>query len=142
MSVFGFGKLRNNKKNEVEGMNEIRENNSDLEYLVFPNKGVVVCKIHNCRDIVLNRIARYTLDDLDLYWEKYLIPDVFFGVAKCNKEDKWDEEYGKKLALVKAKAKRCRAVNNMVKQYIRDKEKELETLRRYGIRNVPDPKQV
>lgn len=137
-----FGKLLNNKKREVKAMNDEWRKDSDLEFITFPNKGIVVCKIHNCAFVPLIRISKYTTDEEACYEDKYIIPDTFVGVARCNPDDAWDEAYGKKLALVKAKAKRCRAVNNAINQYIRDKEKELKTLRQYGIRNIPDPKQV
>ena len=144
MSV--LGNLFNKKKEEID-MNEQwieSEENSDLEYIVIPNKGIVVCKIHNCSLIPVLRIMRYTNEASNqvLLSGRYEIPDVFIGVARCAPDDEWDEEYGKKLALTKAKSRRCKAVNNAVKQYIRDTEKQLDVLKQYGIREVPDPKQI
>lgn len=144
MSVLGnlFGK----KKEEIDMDEQWVENSeeSDLEYIVIPNRGIVVCKIHNCSLIPILRIMRYTNEASNqaLLSGKYEIPDVFIGVARCAPDDEWDEEYGKKLALTKAKARRCRAVNNAVKEYIRDTQKQLDVLKQYGIREVPDPKQI
>lgn len=138
--------FKNNQKEEREekDMNDwTMTDNNDLEYIIHPNKGVVICKIHNCEYIPLKRVLRYTNPSYSVCVSgELIIPDVFVGIARCNPDDKWDEEYGKKLALTRAKSKRGKAINFAIKTYIKRKEKELEVLKQYGIRDVPNPKEI
>ena len=120
-------------------------NCGDIEFLVFANKGVVVCKIHNCEFLAINRITKYIEMNSPLILSvayDYLIKNTFVGVAHCAPDDTWDEEFGKKLALTKAKAKRCKAINRAVKMFIEKTDRSLERLETYGIHEVPDPKQL
>lgn len=138
LNLFKNKEKLNNDPCETEVVDKI--NTSDVEYFVFENKGVVVCKLHNCRFIALHRIDKYTHKTIE-YLEapyKYLIDEVYTGVAKCSPEDKFDEEYGKKLALTKAKAARGKAVNNAIKTFMSDIEKDLNNLKTYGLHEVPD----
>ena len=115
-------------------MSEIKR---DVEYLVFEDKGVVVCKLWNCHFIALDRLAKYSFFSV---WnpEKYLVDDVFVGVAKCAPEDKFDLEYGKKLALTRAKIKRGNAVNNAIRTFIADVDKALTRLENEAVHRVPE----
>ena len=114
----------------------------DVEFRVFKDKGIVVCRLLNCFDIAQNRIEKYTHIAFTAWADKYLIPNVFVGVAKCAPEDTFDEEIGKKVALTKAKARRCKAVNNMIKKFIEDEKRDLEVLTTYGIHQIPDVKEL
>ena len=113
----------------------------DVEYLIFEDKGVVVCKLWNCWDIARQRIKKYmpcTSVNLSLAFFDYTIDDVFVGVAKCAPDDEFDLEYGKKLALTRAKIKRGRAVNNAIAEYINDTQNGLARLNFMGIHKIPD----
>ena len=110
-----------------------------IEYRTFPEKGVVVCKIWGCADIAVERILKYTGNGQACF-EDYWISPVFVGVARCAPEDTFDEEYGKQLALIKAKAKRGKAINNAIQLFINRQNRALETLRQYGLHEIPDPK--
>lgn len=128
------------KKDEKLNTEEsVRSVANDVEYFVIKNKGVVVCKLHNCETIAADRIIKYTGMKIKNPY-KYFIDNIFVGVAKCSPDDTFNEEYGKKLALTKAKASRGKAVNNMIKCFIEDKEKLLNRLKEHGIHEVPNVK--
>lgn len=117
-------------------MEEIKR---DVEFLVFEDKGVVVCKLHNCKYIAEKRIWKYFKITV---MDRYIIDDVFVGVAHCAPEDKFNLEYGKKLALTRAKAKRGRAINKAVENFINNTHLRLLRLAAEGIHKVPDEKEV
>ena len=112
------------------------ENN--LKYFVNAKKGVVVCVITDCRRDATRRIWKYLSDCSYLDCS---IPNAFVGTAKCNlKEDSFDEQYGKKLALTRAKRKRSQAINKAIRNYIKITKRELDNLEKYGIHEVPKVK--
>ena len=132
-------------------MEEIkRDVGRDVEFLVFEDKGVVVCKLYNCKYIALKRINKYTGGKLVIKMggmdycstESYFIDDVFVGVARCASEDKFDLEYGKKLALTRAKTKRGKAVNKAIESYVENIQSRLARLTKEGIHKVPDEKEL
>ena len=108
--------------------------NSDVEFRVYEDKGIVVCRLLNCATIPLKRIIKYTDYEID---PRYLIDDTFVGIARCAAEDTFDEEYGKRLALSKAKAKRGRAINKMLNKFYETRLRELDNLVKFGIHEVP-----
>ena len=99
---------------------------NDIEYLIFEDKGVVVCKIWNCMYAAIRRIFKYTGDERNL--ASYKINDLYLGVARCSSEDTFDLEYGKKLALKRAKQNRRQAINYVVRKYMDHRKAELNTL--------------
>ena len=117
-------------------------NNCGIEYHVFKDKGIVVCKLWGCKYIPNNRIRKHRPGMFGFNYERYFIDDVYVGVAKCAAEDTFDEEYGKKLALTKARAKRCRAINNAISRYLKDVKRAIRDIERYEIHNVPDVERV
>lgn len=135
-------------------MSEIKR---DVEFLVFEDKGVVVCKLHNCKYVAIKRIDKYTGGKLVIKMGNvnyrpsnldyrpsnyYFIDDTFVGVAHCTPEDKFNLEYGKKLALTRAKAKRGRAINKVIEKYVADIQNRLARLIKEGIHKVPDEKEI
>ena len=117
-------------------MEEIKGN--DMEYLVFEDKGIVVCKLWCCTYIAVNRIEKYATKLSAYEMDRYRINHTYVGVAKCDPEDKFDVEFGKRLALTKAKAKRGKAVNSAIRLFIRDQRRKLRTLEEYGMHYIPD----
>ena len=111
-------------------------NNKDMEFKVYPDKGVVVCRLLNCEDVPIRRIVKYT--NSRFIPSKYLIDDVFVGIAKCAPEDTFNEELGKEIALAKAKHKRGRAINRAIQKYIEDTQRDIYNLKVYGIHDVPE----
>ena len=118
------------------------EQSSDIEFKVFKNKGVVACKLYGCERIAISRINKYTQIHCYNRSNKDLINGVYVGVARCAPEDTFDEEYGKKLALARAKAKRGKAANNALYAYISNVMKDLARLEKYGIHQIPDTKDI
>ena len=108
---------------------------SDIKFQIDEKNKVVICKLMNCKDIAEDRIWKYTNDFMG---RKYRIPNVFIGVARCAPEDEFNVEYGKKIALTRAKIKRSKAINNEIKAYIKRARKNLENLEKYGIHKVPE----
>ena len=122
-------------------MNEERV--SEMEYLEYPEKGVVVAKLYNCAFIPISRIydqLRFWVSNEDLL--KYCIADTYVGVAKCSPDDTFDLETGRKIALTKAKRARGKAVNNAIKKFISDMTADLKRLEEYGIHKIPDPSEI
>ena len=116
------------------------KNGSDIEFKVFEDKKTVVCRIWNCHMTAKNRIHKYT-HDVTVYGTED-IPDVFVGIARCAPEDEFDVEFGKKLALTRAKEKRGKAINEAIYSYIDDIQRGLRDLEKYGIHNVPNPRKL
>ena len=110
---------------------------SDMDFKVYPEQGVVVCRLLYCRDIAIRRILKYTGEEFVSSAGELLIDNVFYGVARCNPEDKFDEQYGMELALAKAKRKRGIAINRAIQKYIERTQRGLDDLAKYGIHDVP-----
>lgn len=113
---------------------------SEVRYYINKDKRTVVCKIIGCCDIALRRLDKFA-PHFDYYYRyigEYDIPDEFYGTAKCAPEDEWDEEYGKKLALTRAKQKRGKAVNAMLNRCLRIMAEEMDNIRNMAIHKIPD----
>lgn len=113
---------------------------SKIIYQVKPEEGVVVCVLTGCKHTAINRLLKYAPH---LYLARsdtpcFFLKDSFAGVAKCSPEDKFDEEYGKKLALLRAKAKRCKAANAAMKNAIDLLNKEIDNIKAFSIHKVPE----
>ena len=88
----------------------------DIEYRVFENKGIVLCKLWSCRYAAVDRInecAKLSEDDEI----NYLIDDVFVGVSSYAPGEL---DAGKTKALENAKKKKSRAIDEAVGHYIAD----------------------
>ena len=119
----------------------MKENNRDIEYIVFKDKKIVACRLWECEDLATNRIFKY-IEMGYAQKSKYKINNIYTGIAKCSEEDNFDIEQGKKIALTKARRERGRAINNTIKKYIKDIRKALDRLESEGIRPLPDLKEV
>ena len=65
---------------------------------------------------------------LDIHFDNFYIKNAFIneryvGVAKCHEHDAFDEEFGKKLALARAKAKKAYAVNASFFEFVEQLDK-------------------
>ena len=110
----------------------MREEKKDLIYIVDKKNRVVVCNLLNCTYIAADRIEKYCTLMVPYDSFKYYIDEVYTGIARCSPEDEWDEEFGKKLALKRAKKKRCSAVNNMIIKFCNDMQRGIQKLIMYG----------
>lgn len=111
----------------------------DIKFSVNEEKRRVICFLYNCDDIAIKRIKKYApCFDITKYKKKLRVDSLYIGVARCAPEDEFDEAFGKRLALSRAKAKRCRAVNNVIYDVLDHMENELDSLDAYGIHDVPE----
>ena len=115
--------------------------NLDIKYHVDKEHRMVFCKLSNCKEIPYQRLSKYAphfnVWDLE-YNDKLGIPNSFYGMAKCSPEDEWDEEKGKKIALAKAKRKRCKAINRKIEYALKVMDRETQDLMKYALHNVPN----
>lgn len=109
------------------------------EFKVNKEKRTVTCIITTQEDF-LSRIIRFgfaeefyrlpfelkDLRDEDLDVRKYV------GVAKCNPEDEWDEQYGKQLAEYRAMVKRKADINNDITNFVRRMNARIDNIWLYG----------
>ena len=126
-------------------MNIERIEGNDIEYLINYDKKVVVCKLYNCNTIFWDRVAKYCGDLIDpeyVIWSrkghKYAVDELFVGKAKCDDEDEFDKETGMRIARIRAKKKRSKAVNNALAEFISDLQRDLANLVNYGIHKLPE----
>lgn len=73
------------------------------EYFINTEKGVVVCKLHDTEEALLNDMVRNNVAPAheDAYINT-LIAETFIGKAVCKPEDTFDAEKGKLIAYKKA----------------------------------------
>lgn len=88
-----------------------------VTYKVYKDKGVVVCIIPDCAFVAVQRMERYLKPHYEVSNHfRYLIKDKYVGVARCSAMDEFDVEVGKKVALLKAKKKRAKAINKAIQK--------------------------
>lgn len=56
--------------------------------------------------------------------KNYLMPDKFTGIARCDDEDKWNEEIGKQIARDRVLDKYHRSLNKAVRKINKDIQAE------------------
>lgn len=109
--------------------------NSNVEFQTNEQKGIVVCKLWDCKDLAIKRIEKHRPLKVAEFSDRYRVDDVFIGVAKCSDLNKFDVENGKKLAMKRAISKRSAAINEQIMRYIKDMKLALEELEGHEIRN-------
>ena len=114
---------------------------SDVIYKINKEKRTVVCIINGCEELASDRMYKYARH-IEQRWLEFSIKRQYIGIAKCSPEDEWDEEKGKKLALIRAKRKRCRDINKMIYRVIDMMKREIADLEKYGIHKLPDENEV
>lgn len=108
---------------------------NDIEFKIDKENKVIVCKLKDCENIAWRRIDKY----LDIHdFENHAIKNTYIGVAKCRADDEWNEEYGKKLALLRARTKRAKDINRELKNYIQKIQRGIDNISTYGLSNIPD----
>ena len=98
-----------------------------VEFLVFGK--VVVCKLHNCKYLPMERITK-NVPFVTAYksLKEFDIDSTYTGVAKCAPEDEFDLEFGKELALRRARIKRNKAVKQAINLYLKRMKHMLQEL--------------
>jgi len=114
---------------------------SEIIYKINKEKRVVVCIITYCRYVASNRLYKYA-SHYEQDYNKEDIKDTYIGIAKCSPEDEWDEEKGKRLALIRAKRKRSKDINRVLTRAIQIMKREIEDLEKYAIHKIPDENEV
>lgn len=108
---------------------------NDIEFKIDKKNRLVMCKLKGCQDIAWRRIKKYSkFEDFRLH----KIKSIYIGIAKCRADDEWDEEYGKKLALLRARTKRAKDINRELKNYIQKMQRGIDNISTYGLSNIPD----
>ena len=113
---------------------------SKIIYKINKEKRVIVCTVTDCTHIATGRIYKYAKHYMYEYAD--IIKDKYVGVAKCSPEDEWDEEKGKRLALIRAKRKRSKDINRVITRAIQIMKREIEDLEKYAIHKIPDENEV
>lgn len=113
------------------------EERSEVFYRVNYERGIVACVLTGCKYIALHRIEKYAPHVYAWEIPGLEIDDTYVGVAKCAPDDEFDLEYGKQLALVRAKAKRCKAINEAVDKAYSILSHEAKELAHRGIHKIP-----
>lgn len=109
--------------------------NSNVEFQMNEQKGIVVCKIWDCEDLAIKRIEKHRPLKVAEFTDRYRIDNVYIGIAKCNDLKKFNVENGKQLAMKRAISKRSAAINEKIKRYIKDVSQALEELEGHEIRS-------
>jgi len=104
----------------------------DIKWMIDKEHRVIVCTLTNCEKIACERIWKYC-KRYPLEFDKYYLRKEYVGVARCAPGDEWDEEYGKALALKRAKRKRGVAANLAVIRYYNKAKHDLNRLLEYGV---------
>lgn len=87
--------------------------NFDVNYIVKEEEGIVVCIISDCEENAMALVDKYT--NIVACTEEFFINNEYKGVAKCDANDTFNVEYGKKLAYRKAYLKYITALEKKVK---------------------------
>ena len=87
-------------------MSTIIEKNpkSNIVYYINAEKKTVVCKLNNCIVDMYNYLDNFPIISygfIDDFIEKSVIKNCYTAKAVCVKEDNWDVEKGKRIALTK-----------------------------------------
>lgn len=105
--------------------NEVPSHKESLITAINAEKGVIV--VYNAEDISYDMIRLMEKKgipslDLNLNWDtiksskNIYFPSKIVGKAKCHPTDKWDEEYGKKLAKERYNEKYRKAMRKALSQ--------------------------
>ena len=104
---------------------------NSISYYIDKNNQTIVCVLSGCKHIAVQRLNKYcrhfVADD------KYVISDIFVGKAKCSPDDEWNEDYGKKIALNRARHKRNLAINKKIREALLTSIEELTELVDHGM---------
>lgn len=103
---------------------------NNVSYIVKADAGVVVAvlKTDPCEtiDIFYNTAAsanraipaRNRVAFIEANYVPSPLKNQYVGIAKCSKNDKFDVEFGKKLALTRAKLKKTKAIQKRFNKYV------------------------
>lgn len=118
-------------------------NDSRIIYKINKEKRVIVCIITGCEEIARRRINKYA-PHIDTWWgfDNCEIKNSYTGIARCLPDDEWDEEKGKKLALIRAKRERSRDINRIVYNVTQVIKREIDDLEKNGVHKLPNENEI
>lgn len=100
--------------------------NNELKFIVNKKNKTVTCIATGCEydiiDDIVKKISHLPKSVRDIIYrdigatitDEYLMPDKIVGVAKCMDTDKFDEDFGKMLAIKKMRYKYNRIKSNKI----------------------------
>lgn len=103
-----------------------------VKFFVDRENKVVVATIIGCRYDAIDKINSLisnvsSYEYLDVYFKsKLLMNDTYKAVAKCDDEDEFDEEIGKKIAMDKLTERYHKSLNNRIVKFIEMFDKVLD----------------
>lgn len=105
-----------------------------IHYIVNEKERMVIALLKNTKRDAISAANVWTGAD---NWEsknridfvvhadkKYLMPDKFTGIARCDDEDEWNEEIGKQIARNRVLDKYHRSLNKVVRKINNDIQEE------------------
>ena len=114
---------------------------SRVEYLHFPEQGIVVAKIAGCTWDALEEINRKFVEPstCEIQFEErfsrkhnaFRMPFSFKAVARCHEEDEYDEKKGEAIALRKLTDKYQSALNKRFYLFMKHMDKSLKIMDKY-----------
>lgn len=111
-----------------------------VKFFVDGANRVVVATISECHNDAIDFINKKFIDGVRscLYFnsyfnngERYYMQDTYKAIAKCNDEDTFDAEFGKRLALGRLTDKYHKSLNKRIHNFIEDLDKVLDDAEDY-----------
>lgn len=88
---------------------DINIKQSECRFIIKEEERKVICIMENTENFVYQFFEifhkPYFMSNSD--WNFLTMPNRFTGIATCNSEDEFNEEFGRKLAFYKMKEKLC-----------------------------------
>lgn len=123
--------------------NKVNINPDDVKFVVDEENRKVICYIEGVEDLFIDFVENnsplsrmFTRYGYDKNYRALKIKNRYVGVATCAPDDEWNEEYGRRLAYHKMRAKinssffkRGNLFANMIDEYL---NRFCDTINLYG----------
>ena len=130
--------LRNRIMNDFEFVNEFIKS-FETKFNVNKELRTITCIMTTKEDFV-SRLIRFGFAE-EFYKLPFELRDLreddldvckYVGIAVCNPDDEWDEEYGKQLAEYRAACLRRNDINEKINNFVYRMNVRLDNLEDYG----------
>lgn len=91
-----------------------------IKTTVIESKRMVVCELKDTRYDAIRQIEKYLRGNLNINWDRYIIPNHFRSAVVCHKDDVFSAEEGYKKAKERLLNKYYKAKNAAVNRFITD----------------------
>lgn len=99
----------------------------DCNYYINKDVGLIVCSLSGTCERFIEFMYENCSTSMSMRdYDKLMMPNIFYGIARCDKEDEWNEEFGKRLAFNKMKRKIMTSFYKRIKTYFDMQEKRLD----------------